>query len=185
MGIVRGVGGLLRCRVTTALTVISLAATACGSGGTDDVVSPPRISTGALAAVQLSLGDLALEPGEIEEGAGVFLVPRGRIVFADVSCRGDLDEGLVVRAEGEFLETLQRVRLQMSVTGRSVAPAEGDLEILVGDPDQGLALTSVTGVAVDEGLVSVEGVYEPRTRHTPLRERLVGGSFRLVVRCSA
>lgn len=166
--------------------VMAMGATACGGGGADDVVALPSVPTGVLAAVNISLGDLGIEPEQVDAGTGVFLVPRSRIVFADVTCDGDAEgDGLTVRADGQFLETLQRARLQMTVTAADVDPTEGDLEILVGHPDQGLALVSVSPATIDGGLVSIEGVYEPRTERVPLMERLVGGSFRLVVRCPA
>lgn len=178
--------GTIRARVVATLTVMAMGATACGGGGADDVVSLPSVPTGVLAAVNISLGDLGIEPEQVDAGEGVFLVPRSRIVFADATCDGDAEgDGLVVRADGQLLETLQRARLQITVTADDVDPAEGELEILVGDPDQGLTLVSTSPAGIDGRLVSIEGVYEPQTERVPLRERLVGGSFRLVVRCPA
>lgn len=166
--------------------VLAFVATACGGGGGDERVGLPRVSTGVLAAVQLSLGDRAVDTDRVGEGTGVFLVPRGRIVFADVTCTGDATDAggrLSIEAEGEFLEPLQRARLRLAVGDAGVEASEGDLEIVVGDPEGGVAFVSVSKPEIDGGLVSIEGVYEPRTERTPLAERLVGGSFRLVVRC--
>lgn len=177
--------GTIRARLTAVLAALAMGATACGGGGTD-VVALPSVPTGVLAAVSISLGDVAIEAEQVEAGTGVFVVPRGRIVFADATCARDEDgDGLTVRADGQFLETLQRARLQMTVTEHEVDPTEGNLEILVGAPDQGLALVSAVSPAIGAGLVSIEGVYEPRTERVPLMERLVGGVFRLIVRCPA
>lgn len=182
MGIVRGVGGRFPGRLAALAVGFVLVATACG-GGDEDRVALPAVPTGVLAAVQLSVGDLALDADRVEEGTGVFLVPRSRIVFAGVTCTGDPDERLSIEADGQLLETLGRARLGLTVGEAGVEPSEGELEILVGGPGQGLAFVSGSRPQIDGGLVSIEGVYEPRTERTPLAERLVGGSFRLVVRC--
>lgn len=182
MGIVCGVKGTIRARLMAVAAVMAMGATACGGGGADDVVALPSVPTGVLAAVDISLGDLGIESEQVDAGAGVFLVPRSRIVFADVSCEGDPDDSMSVRGEGELLETLQRARLQVSIRGDVVEPLEGDHHVLVGAPEHGLEFVSASAT-VDDGLVSVEGVHAPRTDRTPLEERLPGGSFRLVARC--
>lgn len=172
-------------RWAAAVAVLFVGLTACGDVGGGVSVPGPGIPSGVVGAIHLDLGGATVDTAEVPAGAGVFLTPDSRIAFAGVACQGAVDEGLTVKADGEVVATLQPARLAMTVTGAGVSPVgEGGVELRVPDgEEQGLALSSISGVAVDDDLVNVAGVYEPHSDDTPFLERFVGGTFVLVVRC--